>query len=678
MTPPGGYAVGLLLFGAAAVSALVRTGWAARLGLLLLAVAEALLAWSGVEAVLSRSWSLDLGDLLGFPTTLHADPLSGFFLTLMGVVGAFSCLVAAAPARRTPEPLGTPVALAALMLLAVAVTVTAADAFTLLLAWETISFTFYALSGYRGTSVATRAGLVSYAFAKTSGAALMVGLLLLAAGSGHLQLAELGHGTQGATRGAAYALLLLAFAVKVGLVPVHLWMPAAYETAPATLRALMAGVAVNAGFYGLWRTVEILGRPPVWLVVVVLVVASFTALLGIAHAAVQTHLSRVVGWSSVENAGLITVGLGVAMVGAVVGDPRLVAVGLLAGTLQMVTHAFAKALLFSSTATIEGVRGTSDINRLQGAARRSPYSGTGFVVGSLTLAALPPTIGFASEWFLLESLMQQFRVEDLTLRLTLALAGALVALTAGFAGVAFVRLVGYVALGRPADPAAGDPRADVGTVGRIGLLGLVAGCLGVAVVSPLEIAFIAHSLTPLVPATTSQDALASPWVLQPVFAQFSVLSPTWLWVTMPLLFVLVLVAAAALSRGSMFRVRRVAPWRSASGEVVGEPAYTAFGFSNPTRKVLANVLLTRSRLVALERSTAGQVGDEDRGAAGAHLGYTSDVVEVVERYVYRPLRKPSRFVVRQAKRLQSGRLDAYVTYVLIAVVAMLAVAAALG
>jgi hypothetical protein len=147
---------------------------------------------------------------------------------------------------------------------------------------------------------------------------------------------------------------------------------------------------------------------------------------------------------------------------------------------------------------------------------------------------------------------------------------------------------------------------------------------------------------------------------------------------MPLLLGLVFVATVLLSGGGIFRVRRVAPWRSASGEVLGESAYTAFGFANPTRKVLANVLLTRSRLVSLERSTAGQVGDEDRGPAGAHLGYTSDVVEVVERYFYRPLRRPLVLLVRQAKRLQSGRLDAYVTYVLITVVAMLAVAVALG
>ena len=162
----------------------------------------------------------------------------------------------------------------------------------------------------------------------------------------------------------------------------------------------------------------------------------------------QNRLSRVIAYSSVENSGLIITGFGVALTGAAVGNQRLVAVGLLAATLQMVTHTVAKSLLFSSAAGLEAVAGSDDLEVLRGMARRAPWSGSGLAVGSLTLAGLPPTAGFVSEWFLLESLMQQFRVPWLGCRLVLALAGAAVALTAGFAGVTFVRLVGMVVLGR--------------------------------------------------------------------------------------------------------------------------------------------------------------------------------------------------------------------------------------
>jgi formate hydrogenlyase subunit 3/multisubunit Na+/H+ antiporter MnhD subunit len=179
----------------------------------------------------------------------------------------------------------------------------------------------------------------------------------------------------------------------------------------------------------------------------VLVLGASSALLGIAHAAVQNRLSRVIAYSSIENTGLIVVGFGVALTGAGIGDRRLVAAGLLAATLQVVTHTLAKSLLFTSSAGIEAATGADDLEELRGRARRTPWSGFGLAVGSLTLAGLPPTAGFVSEWFLLESLMQQFRVPGLGYRLVLTLAGAAVALTVGFAGVTFVRLVGLICLG---------------------------------------------------------------------------------------------------------------------------------------------------------------------------------------------------------------------------------------
>ena len=182
--------------------------------------------------------------------------------------------------------------------------------------------------------------------------------------------------------------------------------------------------------------------------------AGLTAVLGIAHAAVQTGLQRVIAYSSVENTGLILAGFGVALVGAADGDHRLVAAGLLAATLQVIAHTVAKSLLFTASAGVEAAGGTGDLEALRGMARRAPWSGTGLAIGGLTLAGLPLTAGFVSEWFLLEALMQQFRVPGLGYRLVLALAGAAVALTAGFAGVTFVRLIGLVVLGPPRCPGA--------------------------------------------------------------------------------------------------------------------------------------------------------------------------------------------------------------------------------
>jgi NADH:ubiquinone oxidoreductase subunit 5 (subunit L)/multisubunit Na+/H+ antiporter MnhA subunit len=347
----------------------------------------------------------------------------------------------------------------------------------------------------------------------------------------------------------------------------------------------------------------------------------------------------------------------------------------------MVAHTAAKSLLFSSAAGIEAAAGRDDLEKVRGMGRFTPWSGAGLAVGAVTLAGLPPTAGFVSEWFLLESLMQQFRVTALGGRLTLALAGAAVALTAGFAGVTFVRIVGMVILGPrpPAGSPGGRPAGrEYGWSGRIAVAVLAACPLAIAAITPLEIRVIAAGLSPVVPAGLTEGALKSPWVLQPVFDGFSILSPSWLWVEIPAMLVIVILLTLSLSGRRMLRVRRVPAWRSATIGVEGADSYTAFGYANPTRRVLASVLHTRADVEELGPADDGDNGSaESAGGSVPHLRYVSDVGEVVESLLYRPAVRLFAMLVTAAKRLQSGRLDAYLLYMLIALVAVVAVVTAL-
>jgi hydrogenase-4 component B len=652
---------------------------------LLGAVASACLAAAGAAALAGQPVALRVTGLLGAGTIgPAADKLSGLFLVIaFGAAFAVSLALAswaAGPARPGRRGLGASYALA---LGAVAVVLIGRDAYTLLFGWESVTLAFFLMSGFeRARAGRPAAALVTLAFGRISGVALLAGLLLLAGRANSLTLVGLARVAPGTLRSTAEVLLLLGFAVKVGLVPFQVWLPRGYAAAPGPTRAIMAGVAVNVGFYGLWRTLALFGPPPAAVTGVLLVLASLTAVLGIAHAAVQTGLQRVIAYSSVENSGLILAGFGVALVGAATRDSELLAAGMLAATLQVVAHTAAKSLLFTSSARIEAAGGADDLDRLRGTVRIRPWSGTGLAIGSLTLAGLPPTAGFVSEWFLLEALMQQFRVPGLGDRLVLAITGAAVALTAGFAGVTFVRLVGMVVLGQPdsasgtADQTRGDRnRVDYGLAGRAGIVLLGAACLGIAALTPLEIRVIAAGLSPIVPSGAVLGALKSPWVLQPVFAGFSILSPSWLWVVMPLLFLAVALAAWAASGSRLLRVRRVPPWRSATAGVSGRASYTAFGFANPTRRVLAAVLHTQAEVRrAGPESPAAPPGTT--GTTAAHVGYSSDVIEVTEQYLYRPLMRPFLALVGLAQRLQSGRLEAYLAYMLIALIAVLAVVTA--
>ena len=641
-------------------------------------LASVALAVVGAAGLADHPARLGLDGWVGFgPAALRTDRLSALFLLLAFAVAAPVCAVVADwAARRGQVPtrgLGAP---SALLLASVALIITADHVFVFLFGWETLTPAFYLVTAYRRRPDTVTPSLLTLVFGKASGQLAMLGLLLAAAHADTFTLAGLAAMPRDAAHAAAYVLLVAGFAIKVGLVPGQVWMPAGYTAAPGPVRALLAGAAVNVGFYGLWRTAALLGPPPDWLPVVLLVVGGMTALGGIAHAAVGERLNRIIAYSSIENAGLIIVGYAIALIGFDLRQPVLTAVGLLAASLQMVAHAIAKSALFSAAGVIASAHGSDDMETLRGVARRMPYSGTALAVGSLTLAGLPPTIGFVSEWFLLEAIAQQFRVDALPRQIALAVAGALVALTAGFAGVAFVRVIGFTVLGHTSPPPFERQPRDAGFAGRAGLLLLAAGCLGVAAVTPLEIRGLAAGLAPVVPAATTLGALKSPWVLQPVYPDFSILSPSWLWIMMPVLFLAAILAVLLLSRGGMTRVRRVPAWRSATAGVEGADQYTPFGYSHPTRKVLAALLLTRNELREVETSTGGQVGDEARGAAGTHLGYTTDVIEVVEQYLYQPLRRPALLASRLAKRLQSGRLDAYLAYMLIALVAVLAVVAA--
>ncbi len=686
----GLFAAGLILLALAAIAGRFQRfqgAWPYLPG----AAGSACLAVLGGFALAGREVRLDVAGWLGDPVpgqqaaALGADRLSGLFLALsFGAAVPVSIAFAswAARARSTRRWLGASYALS---LGAVAVIMTARDAFTALFGWETLTLAFYLLAGAeRNKPGRAAAAQVTLAFGKVSGAALLAGLLLLATRSHSIMLASFAHVPGGAARTTAEVLLLGGFAVKAGLVPFQVWLPRGYAAAPGPARAIMAGVCVNVAFYGMWRTFALTGRAPGWLTGGLLVLGALSALLGIAHAAVQNRLSRVIAYSSVENTGLIVVGFGVALTGAGIGDRRLVAAGLLAATLQVVTHTLAKSLLFTSSAGVEAATGADDLEELRGRARRTRWSGFGLAVGSLTLAGLPPTVGFVSEWFLLESLMQQFRVPGLGYRLVLALAGAAVALTVGFAGVTFVRLVGMIVLGRGAESEPG--RSGYGWTGRTAVVALSAGCLGMAAVTPLEIRVIAAGLSPAVPGSLTTGALKSPWVLQPVFDGFSILSPSWLWVEMPLMLLLTVLFTWAVSGRRLLRVRRVPAWRSATIGVEGADSYTAFGYANPTRRVLAGVLHTRAELREVMMEENGRddgSGPPDRpdpaqGEAAAHLRYASDVMEVVETYLYRPALGFFTAVVTAAKRLQSGRLDAYLLYMLIALIALIAAVTALA
>ncbi len=642
----------------------------------------------GLELSGSGSYLVHLhmvGLELGHPAGL-LDHLSALFLLITCPVATMISLVAAGSSNEHSRL--TPVSFN-LLILAVVGVILSANAFDFVFSWElvTVGVSLLALA-QRKDLRGMRSSWLAAVTGKGSGAMLLLGVLLLSIHSGSLAMANFGLGSGSTLKTIAWILCGGAFAMKMGIVPFQPWVPAAYPQASAPARALMAGVAINVGVYGLWRFLDILGAPPIPVVAAVLVLGGITALGGIAFAAVERDLARFISWSSVENAGIIFTAFGVACAGEVGGSHIVVAAGLAAATLQCIAHTFGKSLLFGSASSIEFAGNSADLDTLSSAARKVPIARLFFIIGCLSLAGMPPLAGFVSEWFVMESLAQLFRLHGLVIPLSMSFAGALVALTAGIAGFAFVRLLGISVAGGRSHAQWLRSRTDrvqmniAGVFSGFGVGVLAAGLVVLAIVTPLEIRVIASGLSGIIPKSYILASLPSPFVVEPAAAGYSVLSPSWLWLAFGVMIALVLFFAFIMSGGRYFRARVVEPWQSGARHgnitsrdpgsevsVASYPAsdypasdyssdgYTASGYANIMKSVLAIVVRSEKSIQGTKRQ----------------MHYMHEVRDPVVTYIYRPSGKLILRAAQASSRLQSGKLNAYIIYMFLVLVALLAV-----
>ena len=604
----------------------------------------------GLSAVFGGSQPvLELGGWLGFGAeSLRVDPLAGIFLALTGILGAAVSLAGVElPAGRWQT------ALAIGLLFFVALAIVAANAFLFLIAWEAISVCIYLLASSGGTREAMLDGYLTGVLAKIGGTALLAAFALFYSHTHSFELAVWDHASLGAgTRCVLFALLLICFATKLGVVPLQGGIPAGYAAAPR-LGAAALSVALCAGFYGLWRfEFQVLGPLPAGCGDVLLSVGAITAVLGVVYALAQDDLRRFLGYSTVEHAGVVLVGLGVALLGQAAHQPLLAAAGLLAATLHVCAHNMSKTLALIGVDRVELASGQRTLDPLGGLGRRLPLSAGALAVASLTLAAIPPLGGFVSEWFTFEALLQGFRMPTLLARLLCALAAAALALTAGLGLLAFAKYYGFIFLG-----AARGRLERLREPSRmpLGLLGLSVLILFLGTVAPWEIHLLGAGLRPLLGFNAATTTISHPLVLGPVFQNFSVLAPTWLSIALPAYVVLALAVMRVL-RGRSVRgapVRRAPVWVSGSGADLAAVQYRPSAYSNPMRVILRGPLGFRTRVV--------------HGRGGA-LTLDTAITHTIERLVYQPATALALAITARVRGSQSGRLSSYLLYMLIAVI----------
>jgi hydrogenase-4 component B len=615
-------------------------------------VGSVLLVIVGISAALKTSMpTIHLGSWLGFGhSALHDDGLAGIFLALTGVTGvAVSLAYLQFPAGRAAA------ILAGTLLLFVAVAIGSDNGFEFFLAWEAITVCVYLIASSGQDRRDLLAGYLTGGLAKVGGAALLAAFALLYAHSHSFSLDVWAHTPlSSGDRTLLFALFLVSFATKVGVLPVQGGLPAGYGSA-SRLGAASLSIALCAGFYGLWRfEFDVLGPLPSGCGDALLILAAITALTGVTYALTQDNLRRFLGYSTVEHAGVALVGFAVALLGHSAHMPTLAAAGLLAATLHVCAHNLSKTLALISVDRVEQASGQRTIDPLGGLSRSLPAVAGTLGVASLTLAAIPPLGGFVSEWFTFEALLQGFRMPTLLSRLLCALAAAALALTAGLGLLAFAKYYSFIFLGQARTQLAKIPQSRW----PVGAVALAIVVLFLGTVAPWEIHAIGSGLQSQLGFNLATTTLSHPLVLGPVFTDFSVLAPTWLCIVLPVYAIIACLIAFGADRRQ--RIRRAPVWVTGSAAELSAVQYRPSAYSNPMRVILRGPLGYRSRLLP----TAAADG-------AAHFTLDTRVVLVLDRYLYVPLTRGALLVAAGVRWFQSGRLSAYLLYMLVALIVAL-------
>ena len=437
--------------------------------------------------------------LPGLGAHVRVDALAAFFLCVVNFGAAIASLYAIGYGQHEPFPLRIlpffPAFVAAMNLVVVA-----DDAFTLLLAWEFMSLASWAMVvAHHEEPANMRAGYIYLVMASFGTLTLLLAFGLLAGGDGAYSFAAIRAARHSPLiAGLALVLALIGTGSKAGLVPLHVWLPLAHPAAPSHVSALLSGVMTKVAIYGFVRIVfDLAGSPAWWWGAVVLLVGGITAAMGVLYALMQEDLKRLLAYSTVENVGIVFIGLGLAMAFRANQMSAAAALALTAALLHVLNHSLFKSLLFFGAGAVLTATHERNMDRLGGLIHRMPVSAFAFLIGCAAISALPPLNGFVSEWLTFQAILVSTQVAQWGLKFLIPTVGALLALAAALAAACFVKAFGITFLGRARSPAAEAAR-EVDGFSRTAMLVLAALCLLAGVLPGVLIDLLAPAVQGLV------------------------------------------------------------------------------------------------------------------------------------------------------------------------------------
>ena len=586
------------------------------------------------------------------------DALAALFLVIVNLGGASASLFALGYGRHEMSP-GRVLPFYPAFLAGMNLVILAADAFTFLVAWEFMSLSSWALvMAHHHDSENRRAGYIYLMMASFGTLALLLAFGLLAGPDGTYTFADMA----GVTRaqwvpGLVLVLVLLGAGSKAGLVPLHVWLPLAHPAAPSHVSALMSGVMTKVAVYGFVRIVfDLLVTPAWWWSVVVLAVGSITAVLGVLSALMQRDLKRLLAFSTIENIGIVFIGLGLALAFKAFGMAAAAALAFTAALLHALNHSLFKSLLFFGAGAVLNATGERDIEKLGGLVHAMPQTAFLVLGGCLAISALPPLNGFVSEWLVFQAILLSPDLPQWGLKLMVPAVGAILALAAALCAACFVRAYGIAFLGRPRSPAAiSAAETDGFSLAAMGVLLVL--CLLLGIVPGVAIDAVAPVTQQLVGQSMPPQAAIDWLSIVPVAESRSSYNGLLVFAFITLSTLLVI---EIIHRFASRAVRRGPAWDCGYPDPSPVTQYTANSFAQPIRRVFGPVVFR-----ARERVDMPAPGD----AHPARLAVT--LRDLPWDAIYAPIAKAIWFAAEKLNHLQFLTIRKYLSLVFVALIALL-------
>jgi hydrogenase-4 component B len=669
-----------------------------------------LLVVSGLLLVANDPFRVELWTVLSMGTVqLGADKLSAVFLLVTGLVFLPVSIFSATYLLkyRAHYSLSYFGILFHALFASIVLVLIADDVVSFLASWEIMSIASYLLVNFEyERKESSQAGFVMLAMSEAGTIAVVIAFMLLAGVTGTLELGKL-RATEtsigGAISWAVFLLSFFGFAVKAGLVPLNSWLPLAHPVAPTNVSALLSSVIVNLGIYGIMRINldlhPVTGSGPG---LIVLVVGSLSALVGILYATIQAEMKRLLAHSTIENMGIVAAAMGAGMTFMATGYPVVAGIALIAALYHLANHSVYKALLFVGTGAVDAGAGTRDLDRLGGLARRMPWTSLLFLVGVLSISALPPLNGFVSEWLTLQTILRSAILSSTPIKMVFAICGAFLALTAGLAVTCFAKVFAMGFLGMPrSDGAARAVEANWPT--RTALALLAVSCVLLGVLPTYTIPVIDRAVAPLahesatsalVPPFFRTEAQHQEQLPARFLAEFHdlgaqvgsdllpgrglvilhrggeqnpvvfAMSTSYMLVALAIILALVFVVFSVLSPRRA--LTRGPVWDGGLRRLWPGITYTATGFSNPVRVIFEALLQPSS-------------GEDSVEAVAQHfrtaIRRNHTDVHIVDRLVLDPSIAFMRRLANVARKMHVGHVNAYAAYVLLAMLIVLLIGA---